>query len=299
VLYVTRLDRQTFLGNALRDIGFELGSRVAVPRFPGIPEPGASWAMETYRELGGIQALPQLRPNGWDIVLADGLIVELDEEQHFNRYRAATLGLGWASTLPWREDYLRMCAQFEVAAVAKNSGGGFWEKPGAVAQFGPAGSRKDLDGAGSPRWKQRAVYDALRDIAAAAGIVTLARLSVYDVVGDAVLGDVLVGRAPLDGPALAELMARRTINPQFARTPQTTTAGQGDSAHSASPTQPGASSFSVAQHGIEVSQLAQQIGRSPKTLRAALRQRYGKLVSGDRWILDEDQVAYLTARFAS
>jgi hypothetical protein len=53
---------------------------------------------------------------------------------------------------------------------------------------GPPG---DLDGAGAPRWKQRALYDAMKDTArsAGAGAAVLARVSVWDPVAGATLGE--------------------------------------------------------------------------------------------------------------
>ncbi|PLX14019.1 MAG: hypothetical protein C0594_00570, partial [Marinilabiliales bacterium] len=43
-----------------------------------------------YRKLGGVLNAPPTSFGAWDIVTKD-FIVELDEEQHFNRYRALTL----------------------------------------------------------------------------------------------------------------------------------------------------------------------------------------------------------------
>jgi hypothetical protein len=40
------------------------------------------------------------------------------------------------------------------------------------------GAAGDLDGEGAPRWKQRALYDAIKDTAPAALGVALARVSV-------------------------------------------------------------------------------------------------------------------------
>lgn len=33
------------------------------------------------------------------------VVIELDEEQHFNHYRAATLRFSWAEELPWTSAY--------------------------------------------------------------------------------------------------------------------------------------------------------------------------------------------------
>lgn len=207
---MARLQRQNALANALQLLGFQPGGNPWVPRLPGLPEPAASWTMAAYEQLGGVLRMPVLQPLGWDIPTTGGLIVELDEEQHFNRYRAATLNMSWAAHLPWREDYLTYCSELEHIALKGHSGGGFWTSEGSVAQFGPAGPRRSLRGVGSPRWKQRAVYDASRDAAAAAGLVALARVSVHDRVGTVRLGDALRGHAPLDLRALHSLIASRT-----------------------------------------------------------------------------------------
>lgn len=72
----------------------------------------------------------------------------------------------------------------------------------------------DLDGVigvhGAPRWKQRAMYDVVKDAAAAAGQVRLARVSIYDVVDGHTLNDVLYGRVTVDARAVDELVVRRT-----------------------------------------------------------------------------------------
>ncbi|MCU1424233.1 MAG: hypothetical protein JWM51_524 [Microbacteriaceae bacterium] len=61
-----------------------------------------------------------------------------------------------------RESYLLYCAQYERIALDTRSSLGFWTNPGAEAQFGPSAPRRDLSGEGSARWKQRALYDAMR-----------------------------------------------------------------------------------------------------------------------------------------
>lgn len=168
--------------------------------------------MSTYAQLGGVLEAPRLQPLGWDIPTSGGLIIELDEEQHFNRYRAATLRMTWSAELPWQQDYLSYCAKFEQVALKNHAGGGFWESDGSITQFGPAGPRRSLENGGSPRWKQRAVHDAMRDATALAGSVTLARLSVYDRIGATRLGDAPRRSSMLDLDRLQALIARRTLS---------------------------------------------------------------------------------------
>lgn len=143
-------------------------------------------------------------------MLADGVIVELDEEQHTNRYRRVTLEPVWASDLPWTADYLRYSDTHEDAALRKAKWGGYWTSPSTERMFGPADPPGEFGPSGAPRWKQRALYDAMRDVLAAEGLVRLARVSVWDELGDTTVGRVLDDRAPEDHDALAELVLRRT-----------------------------------------------------------------------------------------
>lgn len=184
-----------------------------LPRSPGLDEPAASWVRDLYLQLGGIQRTPLLKPVGWDLSLsgtAGRLVVELDEEPHFTRYRLTTLEPKWAQELPWTAEYREQCESNEHAVVLTHSSGGFWESIGSISQFGPAAARGDLSGAGSPTWKQRALYDAMRDTAAATGAVRLARLSVYDDLGGVTLNEVLEAGAEFDTARLLELLHRRT-----------------------------------------------------------------------------------------
>ncbi|WP_236967665.1 DUF7255 family protein [Microbacterium aurantiacum] len=299
---MARLQRQNALVDALHQLGFQLGRNLPVPRLPGLPEPAASWTMDAYKQLGGVLRTPVLKPLGWDITTTGGLIVELDEEQHFNRYRAATLNTSWAVHLPWREDYLAYCSELEHIALKGHSGGGFWSSEGSVDQFGPAGPRRSLEGAGSPRWKQRAIYDALRDAAAAAGSVTLARVSVHDRVGAARLGDALRGHARLDLRALHALITSRTSNrdhlargtrPQrddvrsnsparLATSPDERPASQGDAATF----EPTKSARTLTNDDfVTVKDLMRELGYDDdgRVVRAALRRAFPSHPKNSRW----------------
>lgn len=62
------------------------------PARPGLNDlTEAEELLHLYRSLGGAQERPDLRSGLWDLVFAGPFLVELDEELHFNRYRAATL----------------------------------------------------------------------------------------------------------------------------------------------------------------------------------------------------------------
>jgi hypothetical protein len=162
-----------------------------------------------YRQLGGVGAEPRLAPGKWDLSFQD-LVVELDEELHFNRYRLATFSRGWSDALPWSGDYREFCSAHEISCVSAGSWGKRWTTASTERQFGPAGAPKDLTGPGAPRWKQRALYDSMKDELAASGGVQLARLSVHDTVGGVTLDSVLNGRADMELDSIAELLQRRT-----------------------------------------------------------------------------------------
>lgn len=176
-----------------------------------LPNDARLYVLELYRMLGGIQDRPVLTPNGWDCPVEGGLVVELDELQHFNRYRALTLQYPHAHGLPWRTTYFTYCTDHETDCLRSKASGGFWSTPKSEAMFGTPSAAKTLDGVGSPRWKQRALYDAMRDIAATSGVVRLARVSVFDPVGGVPLRLALDGRVALDVDALRELVVRRTV----------------------------------------------------------------------------------------
>jgi hypothetical protein len=204
--------RQARLAGMLADLGRrQTSTRPPAPRLEALSEQGAERILALYRALGGeAEDFAVFRPGVWDIVLADGVIVELDEEQHFNRYRRVTLEPAWAAPLPWTADYLRYGDEREDAALRKARRGGYWASPSTERMFGPADPPGEFGASGAPRWKQRALYDAMRDVLAAEGTVRLARVAVWDDVGGVELGRMLDGRAADDHDALDELLRART-----------------------------------------------------------------------------------------
>ena len=134
-----------------------------------------------YKSLGGILDVPLLPFGNWDICL-NGFIVELDEEQHFNRYRTITLD----SYIYHMEkgfdifDYAKYCTDYESNCLKKSSWGKYWASPSTEKQFGLPGINGDLENSGSPRWRQRAFFDYLRDLFAIVYRVPVIRISVYD-----------------------------------------------------------------------------------------------------------------------
>lgn len=202
------MGRQSELELELQRSGFVLaGSKPGGARTEHLPGE-MSAALSALAVTLGAGPGERFAPGGWDIALTGGLLVELDEESHFNRHRAATLDLPWGRCLPWNGPYERYCAEFEHRAGA---GGGFWTSPSSARMFGGADAPGVHGQYGSPRWKQRAVYDAIKDAwALSMPNYTLARLSIYDEVGGVLLGKALEGKAELDPAALRGLVESRT-----------------------------------------------------------------------------------------
>lgn len=183
----------------------------AAPRLEDLPDEAQNEMVALYRALGGTEPVRSPRPGAWDLAFEGGLVVELDEELHFNRYRAKTLEPRWTANLPWYEDYRDFCRRFETECLDAGKWGKRWTSPSCESMFGPPGEVGALDDRGAPRWKQRALYDAMKDIAAlASGTVRLARLAVWDTVGDIRLGDALTHGALTDLTELGELVRQRT-----------------------------------------------------------------------------------------
>ncbi|MCC7291326.1 MAG: hypothetical protein IT449_04585 [Phycisphaerales bacterium] len=172
-----------------------------------------------YRKLGGLLEAFPTRRGKWDLE-CDGFVIELDEAQHFNRSRRTTLDSAIYQALPlfplnlWRE----YCADRERDCLSKAGYGGWWTNSSCERQFGPAGEKGDLDSGGSPRWKQRAFYDFLKDLHPLICGFEVVRISIYDIVagstGHRTVGQVLKVRDPSrdDGGALKRLIeSRRSV----------------------------------------------------------------------------------------
>lgn len=135
----------------------------------------------TYKRLGGILEETPLSFGKCDICLND-CIIELDEEQHFNRYRAITLN----SFIYHMEkgfdvfNYGKYCSDYEENCLKKSTWGKYWTNPSTEKQFGLPGGKGDLENLGSPRWRQRAFYDYLRDVFAMVRRIPVVRVSIYD-----------------------------------------------------------------------------------------------------------------------
>jgi len=187
-------------------------SRIAppAPRLERLSPVGRLRVLTTYQSLGGSSTAPSLRPGAWDLAFDGDLVVELDEELHFNRYRAITLAAEWAAELPWRETYGTLATTHERACLNAGQWGKRWTNPSCERLFGVADPPGNFGPVGAPRWKQRALYDAIKDIAVLdKRDIQLVRLATVDRVGEVFLQDALEGRATLDRDALRDLVEQR------------------------------------------------------------------------------------------
>lgn len=197
--------RETALGMLLTAAGYQTTTSPAAANTADMGSKGRKAALEIYERLGGRPENRPLVAGKWDLALAGNLLIEVDEQEHFNRHRVLTLeGTGF----PWTVEYLQHSAKHEDRC---RTYGKYWVTERSSVMFGPASAPGDHIGVGSPRWRQRALYDAVRDIWAQENPHwRLARLSMYDVVDGVRLNEVLTGKHPLDPARLRGLIQART-----------------------------------------------------------------------------------------
>lgn len=117
----------------------------------------------------------------WDIEF-QGIAVELDEQLHFNRYRAITLSSPAYEELKSfpRINYRSFCTQFEEPCLRAGSHGKRWTNPSCEKQFGVSPPRGQLEGLGPARWRQRAFYDFLKDLSSLIIGQPVVRIAIWD-----------------------------------------------------------------------------------------------------------------------
>lgn len=173
--------QQDALTALLREAGF---APAAHPR-PNAPRIRALGLAEEvgliYRALSGRSSEPRSQPGPWDIP-CDRVIVELDEQRHFNRYRSVTLNAptyGSCKVIDVPE-YRTFCETYEPDCLRSARHRGYWTNASAEREFGPSAPEGVLEGAGSARWRQRAFYDYLKDAYATAAAVPLLRVAIWE-----------------------------------------------------------------------------------------------------------------------
>lgn len=91
--------------------------------------------LSLYRGLGGIEDHPRLRPGTWDLSFG-GVLVELDEELHFNRYRRRTIEAALWSSTPWASFYMDASVHHEPDCLRAGRAGARWTNPSAAETLG-------------------------------------------------------------------------------------------------------------------------------------------------------------------
>jgi hypothetical protein len=137
--------------------------------------------LRVYQALGGRLDTPPLKPGQWDVVVED-IPIELDEERHFNRYRATTLQSTLYSELAGFEvnSYRHLCRDHEKDCLKAAGWGGNWTNNSCEKQFGTAAPLRVLEKPGAPRWKQRAFYDFLKDATSLVESRPVVRFSIWE-----------------------------------------------------------------------------------------------------------------------
>lgn len=136
-------------------------------------------ALKIYKNLGGVLPEIPVKAGSYDIDTRE-FIIELDEENHFNRYRLATL-----DSVIYQENknldvakYKICCRQYEDKC--RRTPLGYWENPSAQKMFGVSPVDGDFGIDTPSRWKQRAFYDYIKDITSIVLDVPILRISIYD-----------------------------------------------------------------------------------------------------------------------
>lgn len=133
---------------------------------------------KVYRDLGGVLDVPPINPGKWDMDM-NSFIIELDEENHFNRYRLKTLDFPvYKNYVNFNvEEYRKYCLSYENKCPISQKR---WSTSSADKQFGESGLNGDFSGNDPSRWKQRAFYDFLKDTYSMITGIPVIRISIYD-----------------------------------------------------------------------------------------------------------------------
>jgi hypothetical protein len=169
-----------------------------------------------YQHLGGVLDLRDFAVGEWDFNLAGGFKIELDEYMHFNRYRAESCIGPWAQDVPWLGPYRDYSEQYEYKCFQIRLPGA-WANKSSDYMFGGSDPLGVIGELGPSRWKQRALYDAVKDAYACHQNVSLARISVIDTInGISVQRELKKGRL-LDPTGLRTLLEARTVSKPAAK----------------------------------------------------------------------------------
>lgn len=135
--------------------------------------------VNVYHRLGGILTTIPARVGEYDIDTPN-FIIELDEENHFNRYRLSTLQSDVYNDNHNLdvELYKGYCKSYENKCCTH---GKYASSDSTNKQFGKSVVDGDLKDVNRTRWKQRAFYDYIKDITSLVIGVPIIRISIYEV----------------------------------------------------------------------------------------------------------------------
>ncbi len=144
--------------------------------------------LETYASLGGKEAFPEIT---FQVSFMEfgRFCVLLDEQIHFNRYRAKTLRSSFYENLksfPLMK-YKSYSRKYETECIKSGTSNPAWTNREAEFHFGASQSNGDLGLKGSAGWKLTAFKDFAIDMIARQRKLRLIRISVWD--------DLMINRA--------------------------------------------------------------------------------------------------------
>lgn len=170
---------------------------------------------QAYRMLGGQHdEFPLNLRTPWDMEF-DTVAIELDEVLHFNRYRNQTLDSLIYDELPQfpRQIYRHYCEAHESECMRIGKIGRRWSSPSCETQFGIGSPPGQFANNGSPRWKQRAFYDFIKDAWVVVSGQPMVRIAIWDEIeegaGRRVVQEALARPSGDTPSALAELIRKR------------------------------------------------------------------------------------------
>jgi hypothetical protein len=182
-------ERQNAFVKKLMDNGIKVYYPVLIDRSLFDNSPYNILINEVYKNLGGVLSTYPIDFGNFDIILEDAFI-EIDEENHFNRYRKLTLQ---TSLYPDHKyfpvsSFISFCEEYELKAQRT---GGYWSNGGSEKQFGNSSPPGDFAGNGPSRWKQRAFYDFLKDVYCKVSGIPVYRISIYEKIGSNTINKIL------------------------------------------------------------------------------------------------------------
>lgn len=173
--------RETFLRTVVEELfGY---TKISYPKLSNFELEYAGLEKEVlrvYKLLGGTMEVIPINYK-WDIKCSD-FCLELDEERHFNRYRALTLDSPIYYNYKYFSvcNYKRYCIEKENVCLKTASWGHNWKNDSTEKLFIKSGEEGDLSNNGSSRWRQRAFYDFLKDLNFVIRKRPVVRISIYD-----------------------------------------------------------------------------------------------------------------------